>query len=66
LADPRVSTAEQANSSLSLDTQQQQITGYSMMKGWPVAEFFVEAGASGSTPLAEPTLFKLCCAGFQS
>lgn len=49
----RVSTAEQANSGLSLDTQQQQITGYAMMKGWPVAEFFVEAGVSGSTPLAD-------------
>jgi putative DNA-invertase from lambdoid prophage Rac len=49
----RVSTAEQANKGLSLDTQQQQITGYAMMKGWTVAEFFVEAGVSGSTPLAD-------------
>jgi putative DNA-invertase from lambdoid prophage Rac len=49
----RVSTAEQANKGLSLDTQQQQITGYAMMKGWTVAEFFIEAGVSGSTPLAE-------------
>lgn len=49
----RVSTAEQANSGLSLDTQQQQITGYAMMKGWTVAEFFVEAGVSGSVPLAD-------------
>jgi putative DNA-invertase from lambdoid prophage Rac len=49
----RVSSAEQANSGLSLDTQQQQITGYSMMKGWAVAEFFTEAGVSGSVPLAE-------------
>jgi putative DNA-invertase from lambdoid prophage Rac len=49
----RVSTAEQANSGLSLHTQQQQITGYSMMKGWSVAEFFVEAGVSGSVPLAD-------------
>jgi putative DNA-invertase from lambdoid prophage Rac len=49
----RVSTAEQANSGLSLDTQQQQITGYAMMKGWSVAEFFVEAGVSGSVPLAD-------------
>jgi putative DNA-invertase from lambdoid prophage Rac len=48
----RVSTAEQANGGLSLDTQQQQITGYAMMKGWQVAEFFVEAGVSGSVPLA--------------
>jgi putative DNA-invertase from lambdoid prophage Rac len=49
----RVSTAEQANSGLSLDTQQQQITGYAMMKGWVVAEFFVESGVSGSVPLAD-------------
>lgn len=49
----RVSTAEQANSGLSLDTQKQQITGYAMMKGWPVTEFFVEAGVSGSVPLAD-------------
>src|SRR4030088_812600 len=49
----RVSTAEQANSGLSLDTQKQQITGYAMMKGWTVAAFFVEAGVSGSVPLAE-------------
>ena len=49
----RVSTAEQANGGLSLDQQKQQITGYSMMKGWQVAEFFVEAGVSGSVPLAD-------------
>ena len=36
----RVSTAEQANGGLSLDTQRQQITGYAMMKGWSVAEFY--------------------------
>jgi putative DNA-invertase from lambdoid prophage Rac len=49
----RVSTAEQANAGLSLETQQQQITGYCMIKGWAVAEFFVEAGVSGSVPLAD-------------
>jgi putative DNA-invertase from lambdoid prophage Rac len=49
----RVSTAEQANGGLSLETQRQQITGYAMMKGWSVAEFFVEAGVSGSMPLAD-------------
>jgi len=49
----RVSTAEQANSGLSLDTQKQQITGYAMMKGWAIAEFFVEAGVSGSVQLAD-------------
>lgn len=49
----RVSTAEQANSGLSLDAQRQQVTGYAMMKGWQVDEFFVEAGVSGSVPLAQ-------------
>lgn len=49
----RVSTAEQANHGESLDTQRQQITGYAMMKGWEVAEFFVERGVSGSVPLAD-------------
>jgi putative DNA-invertase from lambdoid prophage Rac len=49
----RVSTAEQANAGLSLETQQQQITGWAMTKGWAVAEFFVEAGISGSIPLAD-------------
>jgi DNA invertase Pin-like site-specific DNA recombinase len=48
----RVSTSEQANSGMSLESQQQQITGYCMMKGWSVAAFFVEAGVSGSVPLA--------------
>jgi DNA invertase Pin-like site-specific DNA recombinase len=48
----RVSTTEQANSDLSLDTQRQQVAGYAMMKGWPVDEFFVEAGVSGSVELA--------------
>ena len=49
----RVSTTEQANGGLSLDTQRQQITGYAMMKGWSFAEFFIEAGVSGSVPLAD-------------
>jgi putative DNA-invertase from lambdoid prophage Rac len=49
----RVSTAEQASNGDSLDTQRQQITGYAMMKGWTVAEFFIEGGVSGSTPLAD-------------
>ena len=49
----RVSTAEQANGGLSLDTQQQQINGYAMMKGWQIAKFFIEAGVSGSVPLAD-------------
>jgi DNA invertase Pin-like site-specific DNA recombinase len=49
----RVSTAEQANGGLSLDTQQQQIIGYAMMKGWQVAEFFTEREISGSVSLAD-------------
>ena len=49
----RVSTAEQANNGDSLDTQRQQITGYAMMKGWEVNEFFIERGVSGSVPLAD-------------
>ena len=49
----RVSTAEQATNGDSLETQRQQITGYAMMKGWTVAEFFVEGGVSGSVPLAD-------------
>jgi resolvase-like protein len=47
----RVSTTEQASGGLSLDTQRQQITGYGMMKGWTVADFFVEGGVSGSGTL---------------
>jgi DNA invertase Pin-like site-specific DNA recombinase len=48
-----VSTAEQADEGVSLAAQQQQIAGYAMMKGWTVAEHFVERGVSGSTPLVE-------------
>jgi DNA invertase Pin-like site-specific DNA recombinase len=47
----RVSTAEQASNGDSIDTQRQQITGYAMMKGWVVAEFFIDRGVSGSVPL---------------
>jgi putative DNA-invertase from lambdoid prophage Rac len=49
----RVSTSEQADEGASLAAQQQQIAGYAMMKGWQVAEHFVERAVSGSTPLAE-------------
>jgi putative DNA-invertase from lambdoid prophage Rac len=49
----RVSTTDQADEGSSLHSQRQQITGYAMMKGWQVADFFVEAGVSGSVPLAE-------------
>jgi putative DNA-invertase from lambdoid prophage Rac len=49
----RVSTAEQANGGLSLDTQRRQIEGWAAVKGWDVAAVFVEAGVSGSVPFAE-------------
>src|SRR5215472_16451337 len=49
----RVSTAEQADEGVSLAAQQQQIAGYSMMKGWTIAEHFIERGVSGSLPLAD-------------
>src|ERR1700688_4378349 len=49
----RVSTEEQASGGVSLEAQQQQITGYAMMKGWQIGEFFIERGVSGSVSLAE-------------
>src|SRR3954465_10996248 len=49
----RVSTSEQASTGDSLGTQRQQITGYAMMQGWEIDGFFVDAGVSGSGPLAE-------------
>jgi putative DNA-invertase from lambdoid prophage Rac len=49
----RVSTSEQADEGSSLASQRQQIAGYAMMKGWQIAEHFVERGVSGSTPLAD-------------
>jgi DNA invertase Pin-like site-specific DNA recombinase len=49
----RVSTTEQADDGVSLAAQRQQITGYAMMKGWKLAEVFIEARVSGSVPLAD-------------
>jgi putative DNA-invertase from lambdoid prophage Rac len=49
----RVSTAEQVTNGDSLDTQRQQITAWALLKGWTIAEFFIEAGVSGSVPLAD-------------
>lgn len=49
----RVSTAEQASSGESLETQRRQVEGYAMIKGWQIAEMFVESGVSGSVPLSE-------------
>ncbi|QIG94413.2 recombinase family protein [Bradyrhizobium sp. 6(2017)] len=48
-----MSTSEQASDGKSLEQQQRQIEGYAMMKGWSVACTFIEAGVSGSVPLAE-------------
>jgi DNA invertase Pin-like site-specific DNA recombinase len=48
-----VSTAEQAGKGDSLDTQRQQIEAWAMLKGWRVAECFIEAGVSGSVALAD-------------
>ena len=49
----RVSTSEQADDGASLDVQQQQIMGYCLMKGYTLAEHFIERGVSGSVPLAD-------------
>ncbi|MFB2602832.1 recombinase family protein [Rhizobium phaseoli] len=49
----RVSTSEQATSGDSLETQKSKVIGYAMMQGWEVADVFVEAGVSGSVPLAD-------------
>src|SRR5580658_39436 len=62
----RVSTTEQADDGSSLASQQQQITGYAMMKGWQVAEFYVEAGVSGSVPLADRIEGNRMLAGLQA
>jgi putative DNA-invertase from lambdoid prophage Rac len=49
----RVSTFEQSDNGSSLETQQQQIYGYCMMKGYELTEHFIERGVSGSIPLAD-------------
>ncbi|MER8652317.1 recombinase family protein [Mesorhizobium sp. M0586] len=49
----RVSTDHQANNGESLETQTRQLEGYAMMKGWTITDTFIEAGVSGSVPLAE-------------
>lgn len=49
----RVSTAEQAKAGDSLDTQRKQIEAWALLKGWAVAETYIEAGVSGSVPMAE-------------
>jgi DNA invertase Pin-like site-specific DNA recombinase len=62
----RVSTMDQADEGSSLASQRQQITGYAMMKGWEVTEFFVEAGVSGSVPLADRPEGQRMLAGLQA
>ena len=49
----RVSTARQVDEGQSLDVQQRTITGYAMIHGLDVARTFVEAGVSGSVPIAD-------------
>ena len=49
----RVSTLEQADDGASLAAQEQQITGYALMKGWPSPTVFFDRAVSGSVPLAE-------------
>lgn len=49
----RVSTAEQAATGDSLDTQRNKVLGYALMQGWELADVYVESGVSGSVPLAE-------------
>ena len=53
LAYIRVSTDEQAKNGESLETQTRKLEGYAMMNGWTITETFIEAGVSGSIPLAE-------------
>ncbi len=48
----RVSTSEQASNGDSFDTQKRQCVGWATMEGLDVDEVFVEAGVSGSVPLA--------------
>lgn len=49
----RVSTDRQADNGESLETQRNKINGHAMVNGWTVTDIFVEAGVSGSVPLAD-------------
>lgn len=49
----RVSTLDQASNGDSLETQRAKILGYCMMNALQEPEIFVEAGVSGSIPLAD-------------
>lgn len=48
----RVSTTRMADEGLSLDVQDRTVAGYAMMHGIPINHTYVEAGISGSVPLA--------------
>src|SRR5215472_4372673 len=48
----RVSSEEQADSGLGLETQRQRIAAYCQMKGLRLAEVFEDPGVSGGKPLA--------------
>jgi putative DNA-invertase from lambdoid prophage Rac len=49
----RVSTVQQAEDGESLDVQQRQIVGYSLIHSLEIANLYVERGVSGSKPLAD-------------
>jgi putative DNA-invertase from lambdoid prophage Rac len=49
----RVSTREQAEGGESLAAQERTIRGYAMMRGWELGPVFVDAGISGSVPVAD-------------
>ena len=49
----RVSTIKQASQGESLDVQERTIAGYAMMRGLTIGQTFIEAGVSGSVPLAD-------------
>jgi putative DNA-invertase from lambdoid prophage Rac len=48
----RVSTDRQADSSISIDEQRVKIEARCLEHGWQLEHVYVDAGASGSTPLA--------------
>ena len=49
----RVSTADQAESGLGLDDQEEKIRAYAAMRGLQVEEFFIDNGVSGTIPISE-------------
>lgn len=59
----RVSTVQQVEDGLSLDTQQKQLEGYAMMRGITIDEIFIEKGVSASKSFASrPAGCRLCAA----